>query len=179
MDVFFSVVVFVVLFIASYICIMYSRMDKFKMHATIYAKQLRTTLDKWVSVAIDNIEAPGFSDEMRSKIRALADDYYNIKKKKNAIKRIPFASAIAEELLSLVENPSVHITGARDDPDLDFDQLLILQAEYNSCVWKLENLLAKPLPSIIGKIFRVKRLTELGYLIKISELNDQESLLET
>ena len=136
------------------------------MYASIYAWQIKTSLDKWVHSVAEKMESPEYDAEVKDKLRVLADDYLKYKKKKDVLKIIPPANTISKTLSAILDNdPYAKVVAVSGVAAIDIDQLVILQGEYNRCVIKLNKQLDKRIPSLVGKLFRVRKLEELVFLM--------------
>ena len=179
MDYFFSILLCLVFVVIAAVSIIYSGMDKQRMRATLYAKQMLTPLDDWVRYVVDQTKSPGFDAEVKDKLQALESEYFGTKKRRDPLKTIQHVNAIIEQLETLnSSDPSVAVTVAPGYSDLEFSMLFTLQAGYNGCVDNLNKRLNKRILAYVAKLTRMKRLDELMSLIHVPELDETLEIAE-
>ena len=154
------------------VSIIHTGMDRQKMRAMLYAKQMIVSLDKWVLFIVKQMESSDFDAGVTETIQGLADAYFNKKRKKESIRSIHHINSIITALSTLDNDQYIRINLAPGNTEVDFMQLYRLQSAYNSCVEKLNNRLNKRIPAIVGKLTRVGKLEELMSLTYIPRLED-------
>jgi len=179
MDYFFSILLCLIFIVIAGISIIYSGMDKQRMRATLYAKQMIAPLDDWVRYVVDQTKSPGFDANEKDKLQTLEADYFGTKKRRDPLKTIIHVNSIIERLELLNDSdPSRAIIVAPGHSDLEFNMLFTLQSGYNGCVDNLNKRLSKPIPAYVAKLTRMKKLDELMSLIHVPEFEETQEIAE-
>ena len=179
MDYFFSILLCIIFIVIAGVSIIYSGMDKQKMRATLYAKQMIAPLDDWVRHVVEQTKSPGFDADMKDKLQALESAYFGTKKLRDPLKTIMNVNSIIEQLEKLDgADPSKTITVAPGYSDLEFNMLFTLQSGYNGCVDNLNKRLDKPVTAYVAKLTRMKKLDELMSLVHVPELDETLAISE-
>ena len=179
MDYFLSILLCLVFIVIAAISIIYSGMDKQRMRAILYAKQMLAPLDDWVRFVVEQTKSPGFDAEVKDKLQTLESEYFGTKKRRDPLKTIQHVNAIIEQIETLnSSDPSVAVTVAPGHSDLEFNMLFSLQAGYNGCVENLNKRLNKHIVAYVAKLTRMKRLDELMSLIQVPDIDETPGIAE-
>ena len=159
---FLTIIATLAIVLVAVLSLFLSFLDREKMRAFIIAKSQKNHLDVIVRFVDERVSAYCTDPDSAARLRSLAGRYFELKKNKYALERIPLVNSIVSLYQSIELGGSLSGGGdARDDLGDAVDDIRLLRAEYNFCVIKLNKRLDNRLLARTGSLFRINKLEEL------------------
>ena len=139
-----------------------SHLDRKRMHSFLYAKAMKEHLDVFVNFIIQRVNEQCSDPESKNQFLELTEGYLKMKKNRNALERIPFFNSLVTLYNSLKLSASLSdAADARVELYDAYEEIEMLQSEYDKSVTILNKKLDNRLFAGVAKILRIKKLDEL------------------